>query len=395
MSSTPCPVCGAATTPPLPHQLARCPGCSAEFLPAGASLLEVPTLDSLADPRTPSTRRISLTASFRKAYELGRVLGRGAASMVFQARRLSSNDLVAVKFLLASDDPRLMARFEREGKVLRALDHPKIVTLFEVGQLGGSPYLVMELMRGGTLGKRIAAVSRLPWREGIAVLLECLEGLQACHDRGVVHRDLKPENVLLTVDGKAKLSDFGVARAYVDAYVLTRSGDVLGTPRYLSPEQARGEKVSPASDLFAFGILAYEVLTGANPFAGPTLAESIAKLLFEAAVPLRVLAGETPSAAATIIQQCLSKKPEDRPKSAQDIAVVLRSSLDGQPPRTTGQQRIGTVGPQSAMTHPVRTPAGRVLILAVLLTILALLVWVGARFVRPGEAAPTTTSAAH
>src|SRR6516162_3873402 len=206
-------------------------------------------------------------------YEVEAVLGRGGMGIVYQARHLRLNRPVALKMLLGGTHagPRELERFLREAEAVAGLRHENIVRVYDVGDHDGRPYFTMEYVEGGSLAQKLAGAPQ-PAREAARLVATVAGAVRAAHQSGVVHRDLKPANVLLTADGTAKVSDFGLARRLEGGTALTQSGVVMGTPSYMAPEQARGQAQAsgPAVDVYALGAILYELLTGRPPFRGET-----------------------------------------------------------------------------------------------------------------------------
>ena len=200
-------------------------------------------------------------------YRLVRPLGSGGMADVFLAHDSILDRDVALKVMstrYASDD-EFVERFKREAQSAAALTHPNIVSIFDRGASeDGTYYIAMEYLSGGTLKDRIMRKGALPARTAAAVALQIAEALQAAHERGVIHRDIKPHNILITESGDVKVTDFGIARA-ASSSTMTRTGSILGTAHYISPEQAMGEHVGPSSDLYSLGVVLYEMLTGELP----------------------------------------------------------------------------------------------------------------------------------
>ena len=272
------------------------------------------------------------------SYEIISPIGAGGMGEVYKARDARLNRDVAIKVLpdLFSRDPDRLARFEREAQAVAALSHPGILAIHDFGTSGETTYAVMELLEGETLRERLAGGS-LPPRKAVEYGVQIARALAAAHDRGIIHRDLKPENLFITADDRAKILDFGLARQVTTAVVAgdqtyspdasrqTTPGTVLGTMGYMSPEQVRGEAGDQRSDIFAFGAVLYEMVTGRRAFTGNTQAETISAVLRdEPADPLTVATG-LPPAVARIIWHCLEKKPETRFRSAHDLAFALET----------------------------------------------------------------------
>jgi len=261
-------------------------------------------------------------------YTLTQVLGQGGYGDVHLGVA-TAGPKVAVKILnaRASRDEDTVARFKREADTGQRLEHPSIVRIVEVGSSRGRHYIVMELMRGGSL-RRLLERPDAPAAEVIAVLAEVANALAFAHAQGVVHRDVKPENVLLTQAGRAKVADFGLARA-ADQSSMTTEGRILGTAVYMSPEQVRGQRATAASDVYSVGIMIYEAITGGLPFT----ADSQLGYLYQHAEvepPRPVVRAGYPVSLGNLALACLAKDPAERPTMAQ-IAERLRRTLQVRP----------------------------------------------------------------
>jgi serine/threonine protein kinase len=241
-------------------------------------------------------------------YKLGSLLGQGATGDVYTAR--SRKRSVAVKLLnpIAARDKEVVARFRREAETAQRLVHPNIVKVLDVGEAGGRPYLVMELVGGGSL-RDLLKTGRPETL--LAVMTETALALAYAHEQGVVHRDIKPENVLVTKSRHARVTDFGLARA-ADQPSMTTDGRLLGTAHYMSPEQARGTKASGYSDVYALGIILYEMVTGKRPFASE---ETLGLLYQHAEVTPEppTVRMPYPAALGKLALECLAKNPQERP----------------------------------------------------------------------------------
>ena len=257
-------------------------------------------------------------------YEVLGALGSGGMGEVYRARDIRIGREVALKVLPreVQEDAECLHRFRDEARTVGTLNHPNIVTLYEVGEHAGAPYLVTELLAGQTLKARLGR-GALPRPVAVRIAREVALGLAAAHAKGIVHRDLKPANLFLTEDGRVKLLDFGIAQQVgprspgtVDSTV-TASGAVLGTVAYMAPEQIRGERVDSRADVFALGLILYEMLAGRRPFEGRSELDLAAAILRDepAALPDPVLDG--------LVRRCLAKAPGDRFQSAQDLAYAL------------------------------------------------------------------------
>ena len=273
------------------------------------------------------------------SYEIIAPLGAGGMGEVYRARDAALKRDVAIKVLPEdwSRDPERLHRFEVEAQSTAALNNPNIVSIFHVGQQDGCPYIVTELLEGETLRDRLRRGPMRP-REACDCGVEIARGLAAAHDAGIVHRDLKPENLFLTRDGRLKILDFGLAKltqaepAGTDATTTlaqqTEPGQVFGTVGYMAPEQVRGQAVDRRCDIFAFGVVLYEMLTGKRAFQKATSAETLSAILNEDPPPLAQLVQDLPPALQRIVSRCLEKKPERRFQHASDLGFALEALSD-------------------------------------------------------------------
>ena len=260
-------------------------------------------------------------------YTLTERIASGGMGEVWQARDGVLGRTVAVKVLRpnAEDEPRFAQRFHDEARHSASLSHANIATVYDYGEDAGTAYLVMELVRGTPLSQLIATRGALGPALTRSIIGQAALALAAAHEKGVIHRDVKPANIIVTPEGIAKLTDFGIARA-LDSSSHTRTGEVVGTPHYLSPEQALGHPATGASDLYALGIVAHEMLTGRRPFdSGSAVATALAQV-HDAPPPLPA---DVPEDLRAVVDQCLDKDPSRRPRSAAAMAAALGHTVPG------------------------------------------------------------------
>jgi serine/threonine-protein kinase len=268
-------------------------------------------------------------------YEVERMLGRGGMATVYLARDDALQRPVALKVLadgLRDDDP-FRRRFLREARLAARLSHPNVVRVYDVGEADGRPYIVMEYVPGETVADLLARRGRVVPAEAVEIAAQACEGLQHAHDHGLVHRDVKPQNLLVREDGCVKLADLGIARAAESTH-LTQHGTILGTAAYLSPEQAAGEEVTPAADVYSLGAVLYELLTGRPPYQLSSLAELAERQAAGEIVPPRDLQPGVPERLEAVVMRCLARDPRFRPGSAAEVAAELRAALDERRPPT-------------------------------------------------------------
>ena len=288
-------------------------------------------------------------------YKVTERIGAGGMGEIYRAEDMKLFREVAIKALpdaFAQDAERL-ARFEREARLLAALNHPNIASIYGLEQADGKPFLVMELVAGETLAEKLKK-GRIPLDETLDICRQIAEGLEAAHEKGIVHRDLKPANVKVTPEGKVKILDFGLARALQDQTAavdlsvsptisseMTRSGVILGTAAYMSPEQAKMKTVDRRADIWAFGCVLYECLTGERAFQGDTVAEAIASVL-KTEPDWNLLPAETPRSVRAVIRQCLQKDPGRRLRDIADAFVGIEelSTDTMEPVPSSGRTRI-------------------------------------------------------
>src|SRR5512138_701330 len=274
-------------------------------------------------------------------YEVLSQIGEGGMGVVYLAKDRKLNRDVAIKVLpesLASDDDRV-ARFKREAQVLASLNHPKIAAIYGLEESGGVLALVMELIEGPTLADRIEA-SPIPLDDALPIAKQIAEALEAAHERGIIHRDLKPANVKVTHDGTVKVLDFGLAKVFeADSQTVdlshsptlikgTEAGMILGTAAYMSPEQAKGKTVDKRSDVWAFGCVLFEMLSGQKSFGGETLTDILAAVV-RADPDWDALPTATPTAIRRLLRRCLTKDPKQRLRDIGEARIAIQELLQG------------------------------------------------------------------
>jgi Tol biopolymer transport system component len=323
-------------------------------------------------------------------YEILAPIGAGGMGEVYRAKDTRLGRDVALKILPESfsREPDRLRRFEQEARSVAALNHPNILAIHDIGQHNGAPFLVSELLEGESLRSALDR-GAMPQRKTIEYGVQIAHGLAAAHEKGIVHRDLKPENIFVTKDGRIKILDFGLAKlaqqagADSDGITLTSShtaaGVVMGTASYMAPEQVRGEVADPRTDIFAFGAVLYEMLSGVRAFRRDTAAETMTAVLKDDPPELSGLSRPVSATLERIVRRCLEKNPEQRFQSARDLSFAL-SALSGT--ETSGAARAAAAAPRRA---PLLLRLGLVLGIVLAMVAVAGVTWWLAR--RP---APTT-----
>jgi len=339
-----------------------CPQCAREYLEGeafcpfdGARLREGARAMATVPPTDPY---LGMTLDGR--YRIDRVLGRGGMGTVYAAKLVALDKAVALKLLrpVQDDDGQAVGRFEREARAASRLGNPHIVDIFDFGRAqNGLSYLAMELLEGEDLGNVLARERRLPLERALRIALQCCTALGAAHAAGIVHRDLKPENVFLVTRGDerefVKIVDFGLAKISeteqdgAPGRKLTRTGMIFGTPQYMSPEQGMGRPTDHRSDIYALGLILYELLTGKVPFDGETFMSVIQQHLSDPPPALRAMepSVDVPPTVEAVIYRCLDKRAGSRPQSMGELAEELVAALRGAGQETLASRLARYVAP--------------------------------------------------
>jgi len=298
-----------------------CPKCQLRFGDDRTfCFLDGTTLESLADPR--------LGTAIAGRYVLEKVLGEGGMAIVYKAKHKVVEQPFAVKLMnpLLARDPIVRERFRREAKSAKKIAHPNIIEIFEEGDTGdGTAYMVMEFLDGEALADTIGR-GAIPAKRALGLMIQMARGIARAHDLGVIHRDLKPENIFICrrEDGTdlVKLLDFGIALSKADSR-LTGTGELFGTPQYMAPERIASTEAGPAADLYALGVIFFEMITGRLPFDAPDIATFFVRHLKDPPLPIRKLAPDVPEGLAELIETLLAKDPKQRPVDAHKVMVDL------------------------------------------------------------------------
>lgn len=340
-------------------------------------------------------------------YEIKAELGRGGMATVYHGYDPRFEREVAIKFLpqeLVHADPQFRVRFEREAKIIAKLEHPSIVPVYDVGEENGQPYFVMRFMRGGSLSDRIKA-GAIGIEEGIGYLMQIAPGLDEAHSKGIIHRDLKPGNILFTAQKSAMISDFGIAKfSMAESGNMTGSA-IIGTPAYLSPEQASGDTVDGRTDIYALGVILFEMMTGRQPYQADTPLALALKHLTEPVPHILEINPDLPAWMEKVISSAMAKNPADRFATAAEMVDMIHACLHGeiQSSIVTPTQKISpfnkTTVSKSSMV-PTLISRGKkrnsipLMAALALAGIGALIYWVGRPYFPPAVETPSATRTA-
>ena len=288
-------------------------------------------------------------------YDVSALIGEGGMGQVWQATDTKLNRQVALKILpdAFADDPDRLARFQREAQVLASLNHPNIAAIHGIEESASTRALVLELVEGPTVADRIAQ-GPIPIDEALPIAKQIAEALEAAHEAGVIHRDLKPANIKVREDGTVKVLDFGLAKALDQTpqgnpdqsptltAAATQMGVILGTAAYMSPEQARGKPVDKRTDIWAFGVVLYEMLTGHRAFHGEDVSLTLASVM-KSDVRVAMLPPDVPPAVRTVLTRCLEKDPRQRLRDIGDVRLAMEGAFEttgsAPPERAAAPQR--------------------------------------------------------
>src|SRR5262252_10689060 len=259
-------------------------------------------------------------------YEITGELGRGAMGVVYKALDPTIGRTVALKTMRLDvhglDAQEMVRRFQNEARAAGVLNHPNIVTIYDAGEQDGIFYIAMEFIEGTTLHEVLAEQRVLATDQVLQLTRQICKGLDYAHSNGIIHRDIKPANIMMTADGTVKIMDFGIAKA---GGGMTSTGQVLGTPNYMSPEQVKGKVLDGRSDLFSFGVVLYEMVTGEKPFVGQNVTTIIYKIVHENPIPPRDLDVTIHPGMSMVVTKALAKLPDDRYQSGADLSKDLEN----------------------------------------------------------------------
>ncbi len=319
-----CSGCNRRYTVPdyMPTRRYRCSACK-------IYLERVAEAPQPGAPAGPGPRKDPFEGRVLGEHRLLRLLGKGGMGLVYLGEAVADGRKAAVKVLTqeVSRMPGLQKRFEREGTASARLEHPNIAATLRMGREGNSAYIVTEYVDGGSLEDLLQRQKRLAPDRAVAILGDVLAGLHHAHERGVTHRDIKPGNILLTADGRAKVIDFGLAMDAEAQSILTVTGTVMGTPSFMSPEQAKGERGGPLSDQYSCGILGWYMLTGRKPFEGKGIMDTLMKQVNSPLPSARALNPDIPEGLDQALARMGGKDPARRYSSAAAAASALKRSV--------------------------------------------------------------------
>jgi predicted Ser/Thr protein kinase len=341
----------------------NCPSCRAD------NVADAPSCAQCGTALPPTATQLIVTVDLRPGvvfdsrYEILGPLGQGGMGMVYKARDRSLDEVVAIKVLRpdSARDPHMADRFKSEIRLARRVRHRNVCAIHDYGEDQGLFYISMEYIEGVDLKHQLRDRGAFPTEEAYEVAIQIAEGLQAVHDAGIIHRDLKTPNIMRDAAGVARLMDFGIAKREGDG-TRTATGHIVGTPEYMSPEQAQGHRVDFRSDIYALGIVVYEIFTGRVPFRGETPISTILKHLHDPPPLEPPEAVAIPAAMRAVLRRCLEKSPADRFPSARDVAEALRGARSPsrrQQPMPTSALQAPTLESPTLAAAPAPPPAAQ------------------------------------
>lgn len=293
-------------------------------------------------------------------YELVAQQGSGGLSVIYRALDRKLGRIVAVKILRPNltKEPAFLEKFQQEARFVAMMSHPNIVTVHDVGSDGATHYIVMEMIDGNDLKKLIKARGGLPFDKALDYGIQICAGLGFAHRSQLVHADVKPQNILINREGVLKVTDFGIAQAYTDTMPQTRSEVVWGSPHYFAPEQAKGEKPSPASDVYSIGIVLFEMFTGRLPYVGSSQRELALSHIQGQIPPAKEFNADIPDNLSNVIAKVMSKRPNDRYKHADQLGHILQEIRE-RGRHSTQATAAGRIAPPTAIRQQPATPQSR------------------------------------
>ncbi len=332
-------------------------------------------------------------------YQILREIGRGGMAVVYEAYQPSLGRSVAIKVLPPqyTFDATFVQRFQQEARAAARLDHPNIVSIYDVGEQNGVYYIVMQKLEGESLHGLIQRAGRIPPERAARIVAQVAQALDFAHARGLIHRDIKPANIIVDPNDHATLTDFGIAKA-AEGTRMTQSGMLMGTPEYMSPEQASGKPVGPASDIYSLGIVLYQMLTGQAPFKADSTPALLYKQVYERPAPVRAYVSNLPAGIEQALERALAKDPAARFRNAGDMVAALLATTGDRPPIAVGALPtvVAPLEPSSPSRTPDQSPAPQKrkatwpLLAAVALVLVAVIALAfGLNALRPGNVTPT------
>src|SRR6266851_1626099 len=324
-----CPVCQADN----PSSAATCEKCSTPFPLSDATISPTDSGQkagwSAATPVRPSSDaaakgQLEPGSMLGERYEILQLLGQGGMGAVYKARDKELDRIVALKLIRSefAKNPEILRRFKQELILARQVTHKNVIRIYDLGQADGIKFITMDFVEGRDLRKLLVEKGKFPPEQAARIMLQICRALEAAHTEGVIHRDLKPQNIMLDSGGRVYVMDFGIARsAYLPG--MTQTGALIGTPEYMTPEQARGEKLTERSDIFSLGVIFYEILTGKAPYPADAPLATLWKRMQEPVTPPAQLEPSLPAAVNAIVVKALEIEPEKRFASAREMAGQL------------------------------------------------------------------------